>query len=237
MTSRAVPDEVRHRDDVDSQLARWGGIAGLGGGLLMLGAFAVVISLGLPDASDPETLTDFADIEVGRIAEHVVYLGALMFFSLHVVALYRLLCEAHLAAALFGTTVATFGFVVLVSSSMLHVSTSPLADLYNASDASAADRQAIEYAWHGAQSVFDTQLATGLLLVPIGFVLLGIAMRSAPAFGSGLAMLTSGVGVLGIIGAAVAIVEPGSAFAALSVLGMVVFHLVVGWRTFRLADD
>lgn len=45
-------------------------MAGLAGVILMLGAVAVVAALGLPDASDPETLTDFADIESGRIAEH-----------------------------------------------------------------------------------------------------------------------------------------------------------------------
>ena len=34
------------------------------------------------------------------------------------------------------------------------------------------DQGAIEYAWRGAQSVFDTMLTTGVLLVPIGIVLL-----------------------------------------------------------------
>ncbi len=38
----------------------------------MLGAVAVVVAWGLPDASDVETLRDFADIESGRIAEHLL---------------------------------------------------------------------------------------------------------------------------------------------------------------------
>ena len=46
-------------------------MAGLAGVVLLLGAVAVVAGLGLPDASDPETLTDFADIESGRIAEEI----------------------------------------------------------------------------------------------------------------------------------------------------------------------
>jgi hypothetical protein len=206
------------------------------GVILMVASVAVVVALGLPDASDPETLMDFADIESGRIAEHFLYLGALMLFALHVLVLHRLLRTAHPAAALFGTAVAEFGFVIMAASSLLHVATSPLADLYTAPDTRAQDLQAIEYAWHGAQSVFDTMLATGVLLVPIGIVLLGVAMRSAAAFGPGLTALAFGLGIVGIVGAAIAVVDPGSMFSAASVLAIVAFHLGTGWRTLTLAD-
>jgi hypothetical protein len=209
-------------------------VAGLAGVILMLGAVAVVVALGLPDASDPETLTDFADIESGRIAEHVLYLGALVLFALLVLVLYQLLRTAHAPAALFGTAVAEFGLVMMAASAMLHVSTSPLADLYNASDTTPEDLRAIEIAWHGAQSVFDTMLATGVLLVPIGIVLLGVAMGRAPAFGSRLTMLSIVLGSAGIIGAAVSIVDPASDASAASVLAIVVFNLTVGWRTLAL---
>jgi hypothetical protein len=90
----------------DRQLIRWGGRAAVAGVILMVASVAVVVALGLPDASDPETLMDFADIESGRIAEHFLYLGALMLFALHVLVLHRLLGTAHPAAALFGTAVA-----------------------------------------------------------------------------------------------------------------------------------
>lgn len=222
--------------NADRQLIRWGGRAAVAGVLLMVASVAVVVVLGLPDASDSETLTDFADIESGRIAEHFLYLGALMLFALHVLVLHRLLRTAHPAAALFGTATAEFGFVMMAASSLLHVATSPLADLYTARDTPAQDLQAIEYAWHGAQSVFDTMLATGVLLVPIGIVLLGVAMRSTPAFGPGLTSLTLVLGIVGIVGAAIAVVDPGSMFSAASVLAIVVFHLSTGWRTLTLAN-
>jgi len=217
----------------ERQLRRWGGIAGVGGVILMLGSVVVVVALGLPDASDPETLTDFADIESGRIAEHFLYLGALILFALHVLVLQRLLSAAHPAAALFGTAVAEFGLVIMAASSLLHVSTSPLAELYAASGTSPGELSAIEYAWYGAQSVFDTMLTTGVLLVPIGIVLLGVAMRRAPAFGTGIATSAIGLGALGIIGAVIAVADPGSDFAAASVLAIVVSFLITGWRTLR----
>lgn len=233
-TSSRDTESSRSVQDEDLQVYRWGGVAGLGGVISMLGAFVVVGAWGLPDASDVETLRDFADIKSGRIAEHVLYLGALVLFALHVVVLHRVLKTAHSAAALFGTVIAAFGLVIMAASSMLHLSTSPLADLYTGQDTSAEDRQMIEYAWHGAQSVFDTMLATGVLLVPIGIVLFGVAMRNAPTFGRRLTALTFGLGVVGTIGAAIAIVVPGSAFSAVGVLAIVAFHVGTGWRMLTL---
>lgn len=70
-------------------------------------------------------------------------------------------------------------------------------------------------------------LVTGVLLVPIGIVLFGVAMRSASAFGPRLATVTVGLGLLGIVGAAIV---PGSAAAA-AVLVIVLFNLLAGQRT------
>jgi hypothetical protein len=209
-------------------------MAGLAGVVAFLGSVAVVVALGLPDASDPETLTEFADIEAGRIAEHFFYLGALVLFALHLLVLHRLLTATHPPAALFGTAVAELGLAIMAASSVLHVSTAPLADLYTAPDTPPEDLRAIEYAWHGAQSVFDTLLATGVLLVPIGIVLLGIAMRKAPAFGPRFATFAIVLGALGVVGAAIEIIDTDSDLSAASVLAIVVFHLATGWRTLTL---
>ena len=125
----------------------------------------------------------------------------------------------------------------MAASSLLHVSTSPLADLYTASDATADDRAAIEYAWHGAQSVFDTMLTAGVLLVPIGIVLLGLAMRGAPQFGERLAVVIIALGTVGVVGAVIEVIDTGSDASAASVLVIAVFNLVVGWRTLKVGRD
>ena len=222
------------RESAVAQLTRWGGVAGVAGFFALLASVVVVVSLDLPDASEVETLTDFADIKSGRVAEHFFYLGALVLFALHGFVLYRVLRTAHLAAALFGTIVAGFGLVIMAASSLLHVSTAPLSELYTAPDASPEDLRAIEYAWHAAQSVFDTMLATGVLLVPIGIVLFGLAMWKAPAFGGGLTLVATGLGIVGTIGAVIAVADPGSMFSAASVLAIAVFYLASGWRLLRL---
>lgn len=219
----------------DRQLCRWGGIAALAGVVSMVGTAVVVGALGLPDASDVETLRDFGDIETGRFFEHFFYLGALVLFALHVVVLNRLLAPAHRPAALFGAVVAEFGLIIMAASSMLHVSTSPLAELYTDPDTPVDDLASIEYAWHGAQSVFDTMLATGVLLVPIGIVLFGVAMLRAPEFGLRLAWFAIVIGALGFVGAVIEAVDQDLEFSAVAVLAIVLFHLSTGWQTLTLA--
>lgn len=239
--TRPISGAASSRFDLagEHQLARWGGAAGVGGVVLMLLTFAVVIGLDLPDASDPRTLTDFADIETGRIFENLLYLGALVLFTLHVVVLYELLRTSNWAAALFGTALSAIGLTIMSASSLLHVSTSPLADLYTDPTTPPDELPAIEYAWHGAQSVFDSMLATGLLLVAIGMVFLGVAMRRSHQFGRRIAWLAIGFGVFGVVGATVEVVDPALEFSVVSVLALVVFHGAAGWRTLGLArsDD
>ena len=234
---RRLDERAASEAYADRQLSRWGGLAGIAGVGLMLGAVGVVVGFGLPDAADAETLTDFADIETGRILEHLCYLGAVIMFALHTLVLGRLLRRAHPAAALFGTAVATFGFVVMAAGAVLHVSTRPLAELYTSPDTPAGDLVSIEHAWYGAQSVFDTMLLTGVLLVPIGIVLLGVAMLNAPAFGRRLAWMSVVLGAVGMLGAAAEIVDSTLEFSALSVGAMVVFHLVTGLRTLTVGRN
>jgi hypothetical protein len=82
--------------------------------------------------------------------------------------------------------------------------------------------------------VFDTMLATGVLLVPIGLLLLGLSMRRFPALASSIMWLTIGIAALGVIGAVIAIIDPGSMFSAISVLGMTVVLLATGWQMLRV---
>jgi hypothetical protein len=216
----------------DRELRRWGGWAAVGGVVAMLATFVVVVGFGLPDASDPETLTDFTDLRTGRILEHFCYLAALVLLALHVLVLHRMLASAHGPAALFGTAIAELGFTALVASSVLHVATSPLADRY-ADAGTSAERQSVEDAWTASQAVFDTMLATGLLLVPIGLVLLGIAMHRSASFGPLIGWTAVGLGAVGTAGATFEIIEPDLELSGLSVLAMVVVLTVTGWRMLR----
>jgi len=72
------------------------------------------------------------------------------------------------------------------------------------------------------------------LLVPIGIILFGVAMWRSPSFGPRLAVIAFGLGVVGVIGATIETIDTTTDFVAASVMAIVVFHLITGWRTLRV---
>jgi len=83
--------------------------------------------------------------------------------------------------------------------------------------------------------LFDALLLVGLLVMPAGVILFGLAMRQDPAYGTLAGNLTAALGILGLSAATVMLVDPLSAAAALGVLALIGFHLVAGWKTYRLS--
>jgi hypothetical protein len=89
--------------------------------------------------------------------------------------------------------------------------------------------------WQASQGIFDALFGVGLLLVPIGFVALGVAMFRAPAFGRGFGGVSVALGVVGVVAAAVLVVDPLSPSAFLGVLALIVFHVILGWKLYSLS--
>jgi len=62
-------------------------------------------------------------------------------------------------------------------------------------------------------------------------------MRGSRLYGRWLPWVAISLGLVGTIGAAIEVVDTDSDVSAVSVLAIVVFHLLVGWRTLRLAPE
>jgi hypothetical protein len=89
--------------------------------------------------------------------------------------------------------------------------------------------------WQAIEGIFDALFGVGLLLVPIGFIALGVAMLGAPAFGTGFGEISVVLGAVGVVAATVLLVEPLSLSAFVGVLSLIVFHLVLGWKLYSLS--
>jgi hypothetical protein len=89
--------------------------------------------------------------------------------------------------------------------------------------------------WQATQGIFDALFGVGLLLVPIGYIALGVAMLGAPAFGTGLGGISVVLGVIGVVAATVLLVDPQSPIAFVGVLALIVFHLMLGWKLYSLS--
>jgi len=62
-------------------------------------------------------------------------------------------------------------------------------------------------------------------------------MLGAPAFGKGFGWLSLVIGVLGIAAGVVLLIDPGSPIAAVSVLSLIAFRLVLGWKVYSLSRN
>lgn len=219
------------------RLLRWGGLAGLLGGALMLFVFVFVGAVVGPDPAGPEgPVARFPEVSAARTLENSLYLVVMALWAIHVVALSRTLSGVDLAPALFGSVLAIAGLTVLAAGALPHVATSRLSDLYHAPGATPRDQATVALLWQANQGIFDALLAVGLVLLPIGLVGLGVAMLRAPAFGRASGAATVALGVTGIGAASVFVLDPRSPFVVVVFLALIVFHLILGWKLVRLSN-
>jgi hypothetical protein len=216
-------------------LLRWGGLAGLFGGLIFIGVFVIVgVFIGADPSEPAGAIARFPDIRMARTFENGLYMLVLVLWTVHALALYRALRPTSLAPALFGTGVLLLGIGLLATGAIPHAATAPIADLYRTS--SASEQAALVPVWQASQAMFNALLVEGLIVLPIGLALLGLAMLGAPSFGLLLGWVGIGLGVVAAGAGVALLVDPMSAVAVLGVLSLIVFHLVVGWRIFRLSQ-
>src|SRR3712207_9142700 len=100
--------------DEEKSVLRWGGLAGMVGGILLVAVFVIVGVFVGPDPAEPEGLVmRFPDVRAAHIVEEGLYLGVLALWAIHFLALYRALRATSLAPALFGSALSIMGLGVL----------------------------------------------------------------------------------------------------------------------------
>jgi hypothetical protein len=168
----------------DRGVLRWGGLAGILGGIVVIVVFAIVALFVGADALEPaDNVQRFPDIRAARTVENGLYLVVLVLWMVHFLALYRALRATNLAAALFGSALGIVGLGVLAAGALPHVATLPLSDLYHAPGATPEHQAALALMWQATWAIFDALLGAGLLILPAGLIALGTGMLGAPAFG------------------------------------------------------
>ncbi len=220
----------------EKSVLRWGGLAGMLGGILFILAMIVV---GVLIPSDPADLvgwvTRFPDIRAARVVENVVYLAALILQIPLFLALYRALQKTSLAPAFFGSILGIVGLVAMVVSTTPHVAHATLSDLYHAPGATPADQATLAILWQTIRGIFDAMLYVGFFVVPIGIIVLGVGMLGAPAFGKGFGRVIVVLGGIGLVAAVLQIVAPSSMIGMGSYFAILISCLVLGWKVYSLS--
>jgi hypothetical protein len=184
---------------------------------------------------EPVDVMRFPDIRTALIVGDSLYLVVLILWVIHFLALYRALRETSLTPALFGSVLGILGLVVLAADSLHHPWQTPISDLYHAPGATPEDQATLVLLWQATQGIFKALFVTGLVLLPIGVIALGVAMLGTPAFGKGVGGVSVVIGILGVVAGIVLLLDPGSSIAIVSVLSLMVFHIAVGWKVYRLS--
>jgi hypothetical protein len=216
----------------EKRVLRWGGLAGILGGLLFMVVFAVVIAFVGANPAEP---AGFPAIRAARTIENSLYLAALVLGVIHFLALYRALRGTRLAPALFGSVLGILGLGVLAAGALPHVATARISGLYHAPGTSPADQAILVLSWQATQAIFDSLLVVGLVVLPLGLIALGVAMLGSPAFGKGFGGASAALGVAGGVAACVGLVDPASPILVVGIFTLIVFHIVLGWKVYSLS--
>jgi hypothetical protein len=183
----------------------------------------------------PVDVMRFPDIRTALIVGDSLYLVVLILWVIHFLALYRALRETSLALALFGSALSILGLVVLAADSLHHIWQTPISHLYHASGATLEAQATLVLLWQATHGIFNALLVTGLVLLPIGVTALGVGMLGTQGFGKGVGGVSVVLGVVGVVVASVLLVDPPSPVAVVVMLALIVFHLVLGWKVYRLS--
>jgi hypothetical protein len=220
----------------EKSVLHWGGLAGILGSIIFILVFVIVsVFVGEDPAELAGWVERFPNIRAARTAENGGYLLALILWVPHFLALYVALRRTSLAPALFGSGLGILGLAVLAAGAVPHIATAPLSDLYHEPGVTPADQAALALMWQATWGIFDALLFTGLVIIAAGITALGIAMLRTPAFGKGVGWLSVVIGVLGLAAGVVLMIDPGSLIAVVNVLSLIIFHLVLGWKVYRLS--
>ncbi len=222
----------------EKNVLRWGGISGLLSGVLSI-LVIVIVAIFIP--TDPtnlkEWVTRFPDIAIARTIENIVYLTALLFVIPFIIALHRALKKTNLAPSLFGCSLSIIGLTSMAMSATPHVAHYKISNLFQTLELGTQDQATIAIVWQAIWGIFDTMLYVGFFIVPIGFILLGIAMFNTPSFGKGFGLTSQILGIIGFIAAILQIIDPASAFGAISFFSIIFYCFIIGSKVYRISRN
>jgi hypothetical protein len=220
--------------DDEKSVLRWGGLAGMLGGIAFILVMVTLIVLVQPPTDPEEVVMRFPDSRAAIAVGQGLYLVAVIMWVTLFLALYRALRETSLAPALFGSVLALVGLVLLAAGGLTNVAFVSISDLYHAPGATPEEQATLVFMWQAIQGVFNETDTVGILLMNIGFIILGVAMLRAPAFGRGFGWVSVVLGVVGIVGILLFPID-SLLYAPFGILAYIIYPVLFGRKVYSLS--
>jgi len=220
----------------DKLVLRWGGLAGI----LAFIVWIVEMPLyGFVDPFTPEGLMRFADVRAA-LGMSTILMMTIAFLSVaFVLSLYRALRATNLAFALFGGVLGVVGYIATaLGDASTFFAFAPISNLYQAPAATPETQTIVVLLWQANQGITITFFFVGSLFMTLSFIVLGVAMLKAPAFGkrfAGVSILLGVIGIVGVIASLFVAGEIGMQLMGISVFANIIFLPLFGWKVYRLS--
>ncbi|MFC1923454.1 DUF4386 family protein [Chloroflexota bacterium] len=220
----------------EKSVLRWGGLAGI----LAFIVWIIEMPLyGSVDPFTPEGLMRFTDVRAA-LGLSTILMMTIAFLSVALaLALYRALRGINLGFALFGSVLGVIGYIVTaLGDAATFFAFTPTSDLYQAPGVTPETKATVVLLWQANQGITITFFFVGSLFMTLSFIVLGVAMLRAPAFGRRFGGVSIVLGVIGLVGVVASLFLPGE--TGVQIMGIAVFANLIylplfGWKLFRLS--
>lgn len=229
---------MTQNENLERSVLKWGGLAGILGGIVFVFVPIVLFGFVPPTPTDPNAVVArFPSVSIAiTVGNNIDFVADILNLAL-LLAVYRALRGTSLAPALFGTAMSILGLAVLFTETQTQVAFAPISDLYHQAGTTTAQQQTLGYIWQATQGMFfELDVAAGLLL-SLGFVLIGIAMIRSSSFGKRVGVLSAILAAVATLGIALIPVlgEASVVPAVLALPVFVVLPILWGWKLYRLS--
>jgi hypothetical protein len=220
----------------EKSVLRWGGLAGI------LAFILWIVEMPLYGSVDPFTpggLMRFPDVRTA-LGISTILMMAIAFLSVALVlAMYRTLRGSDLRFALFGSVLGVVGYIATaLGDASTFFAFAPISDLNQAPTVTPETQATIVLLWQATQGITATFFFVGSLFMTLCFIVLGVAMLRAPAFGKrfgGVSILLGVIGLMGVLASLFVVGEIGMQLMGISAFANIIFLPLFGWKVYSLS--
>jgi hypothetical protein len=153
--------------------------------------------------------------------------------------LYRALRGNNIGFALFGSVLGVTGYIVTaLGDASTYFAFAPISNLNQAPAATPETQATTALLWQSTQGITNTFFFVGSLFMVMCFIILGVAMLSAPAFGrrfGGVSLVLGLIGVVAVVASLFVSGEIGMQVMGIAVFSNIIFLPLFGWKAYSLS--